>query len=177
MLRASLARKPNRRDERSAWIDPSLLARVDGRLWHATDEVGLTGILGERMIRADARPHCTHGFCRSIGAVSVFDLAEPDGAIHVTAAHWSQWMRNDVGKPRYWIEIDRAALAGKLLDVRETGRRFNERLDAGGMIATRLIFGIEAAHIGPIPIEHLTDVIVVDNGRIVPTRKGFVLQN
>lgn len=163
--------KCTRRDDRSAWVEPMLLARLDGRLWHATSVAGLEGILREGIIRPDATTRHHAAYVRSIGAVSVFDLAEPDSGISIIASHWSHWCRGEIATP-YWLEIDRAAVAGQYLDPRETLRRWRKRPEPDGTPETRLIANIEAAHVGPIPIASIIDIVAVDDGRQaeLPTR-------
>jgi len=160
------------RDERSEWISSPLLERLNGRLWHATSADGLSGILHDRAIRADAATKHSTAYVRSIGGVSLFDLAEPDIGIHPVAAHWSDWLRDRTGTP-YWLEVDRAAVADQFIGTRETYRRWQERLDAGGMTATRLIANIEAAHIGSIPLCQVNAIIAVDHGRRIALPPEF----
>jgi hypothetical protein len=140
----------HRRSGSPEWIEDSLLGELDGGLWHATDERGWFGIVADGSIRADAVAKYGNGFCRSIGAVSLFDLSRPESAVSPTASHWSDWLRPNAGKC-IWIEVDREASAGKLLDPDATLARWKLALEEGCQ-NLRYIAGIEAAHIGALPL-------------------------
>lgn len=60
------------------WLPSDLVRELDGRLWHATDELGFKGIISHGQITAAAKAKYQNGFCRGIGAVSLFDLSYPD---------------------------------------------------------------------------------------------------
>jgi hypothetical protein len=150
-----------RRDDSPEWISRELVGRLDGRLWHATDKSELIGILSDGMIRPDAPPRHANGFSRSIGAISMFDFAEADTAIPRGTAHWSEWMRPD-GLTRYWLEIDREAATGQLRDTAQTLLLWKAMPSA---TAGRIIAGMEAVHIGPIPIKNVAEIISVVGGR------------
>lgn len=157
-----------RREGAPSWIDVDLLAQLDGRLWHASDANGWAGIRRTGAIIADAKPHYPNGFCRSIGAVSLFDLAQPDSASSVAAAHWSQWLGAVDEEPRYWIEIDRSAVAPQLLTPADTLARWRNALDEGSP-NLRIISGLEAAHLGRVPLQHTRRVIECVSGRLRET--------
>lgn len=121
---------------------------MKGRLWHATSPEALRSILRQAMIRPDAAPIYPNGFCRTIGAVSLFDLTNTE--VPPGASHWSQWFRGP-GETSYWLEIDRASVANALLSPVELLARWCGR--------TRIIAGVEAGHLGPIPLEHVSAIL------------------
>lgn len=146
------------RHDAPTWIDRALLAELDGGLWHATDERGWTGIIAEGAIHPDAIPHYANGFCRSIGAVSLFDLAMPDTAAPLSAAHWSNWLGGRGADPRWWFEIDRAASDDALLSPAETMDRWRKALSARST-NLRIIAGLESAYVGSIPLARIVRVL------------------
>lgn len=153
----------SRRMGSPAWIQPELLAELDGRLWHATSERGYAGIVADGAIRPDSLAIYHNGFCRSIGAVSLFDLAAPDEAASAAATHWSAWLGALDDEFRFWIEIDRSATASDILDPRATLDRWRSALDAGST-SLRIISGIEAAHLGRIPLAKTLQVLRIRRG-------------
>lgn len=156
--------KTSRRDDAPAWIEGALLAALDGRLWHATDEKGWAGIRASGTIRPDAPPHYANGFCRSIGAVSLFDLRCPDSACSPAAAHWSDWLGHRADEPRYWIEVNRARTVATTLTPAETLDRWRTALAAGAS-SLRIIAGIESAHLGCIPMSSTVQLLTIRDGR------------
>lgn len=145
------------------WVEPVLAGALDGRLWHATDLLGWKGIRADGAIRPDARVNYPNAFCRSIGAVSLFDLSQPDAS--PPAAHWSQWLGSpSEDKVRLWLEVDREQVRGQLLDPDETLKRWRTALDEHST-SLRLIGGIEAAHVGEIPLVHVVRVLRIQGGR------------
>lgn len=142
-------------------IDLTLLHALDGGLWHATDEAGFAGISEDQQIRPDARAGHTNAFCRSIGAVSLFDLARPDTAFPSSAAHWSLWLTPFSGGAAYWFEIDRRAAVHHVLSPEATLARWNVALEAGDP-NLRIISGIEAAHMGAIPLSCVCRCLLIN---------------
>ncbi len=65
-------------------------------------------------------------------------------------------MRPD-GLTRYWLEIDREAATGQLRDTAQTLLLWKAMLSA---TAGRIIAGMEAVHIGPIPIKNVAGIDV-----------------
>jgi hypothetical protein len=137
---------------------------LDGRLWHATDEQGWNAIRLAGAIVPGARINFPNAFCRSISAVSLFDLAQPDSAASRASTHWSAWLGAHPPERRFWLEVDRAKAAPCLLSPAETLERWRSAL-AEGSPSLRLIAGLEAAHVGRIPLEHTVRTIEVNTGR------------
>lgn len=143
-----------RTDDTPGRIPVDLLAELDGRLWHATRAAGYAGIFATGHIQPDAPPLYANGFCRSIGAVSLFDLACPDPPPGPT--HWSHWLRCYGSEPHYWLEISRDGAANDLVSAEDTLRLWRETPPGQG---GRIIGGIEAAHRGPIPLAQVVRVL------------------
>lgn len=157
------AAESRRRVGAPAWIETALLYELDGGLWHATDERGFNGIVADRAIKPDAPSIYHNGFCRSIGAVSLFDLSRPDDAVPAAASHWSKWLGALEEEPRFWFEIDRKATAASVLDPAATLKRWRMALGEHSL-SLRLIAGIEAAHVGPIPVTSTLRVLRLERG-------------
>jgi hypothetical protein len=155
--------KSLRREGAPDWIEDVLLQKLDGRLWHATTERAWRAIMADGIIRPDAEAVYRNGFCRSIGAVSLFDLSQPDSAAPVAATHWSAWLGGLDDEPRYWIEIDRAAVSERLLTPVETLARWRLALNEGSQ-TLRIIAGLEAAHLGPIALLSTCQVLRLTRG-------------
>ena len=97
-----------------------------------------------------------NGFCRGIGAVSLFDLACPDPPPYVS--HWTQWISRNPLQPSYWFEVDRELAESAIVEPELLRERWkNEWRDD----AVRIIAGIESAHIGSIPIGHISQIIEI----------------
>jgi hypothetical protein len=153
-----------RREGAPSWIETPLLQALDGKLWHAANEDAWHGIVADGAIRIDAQANFWNAFCRSIGAVSLVDLSQPDTATSPAAAHWSQWLGALDDKPRYWIEINREAVGANLLTPAVTLDRWRAAL-ADGAQSLRIIAGIEAAHLGHIALHRTVRVLRVQSGR------------
>lgn len=132
------------------WIDQALVELLDGGLWHATSETGFQGICQDRQIKPNVPGGHKNAFCRSLSAVSLFDLSRPDSAAPQAAEHWSSWLKAWDGGPSFWFEIDREQAAANLLSPEEVRAQWKIAVDAHNP-NVRLIAGIEAAHLGAIP--------------------------
>lgn len=152
-----------RRPGAPEWISEKLLALLDGRLWHAADEAGWAGIWRDGAIRHDGPARFPNAFCRSIGAVSLFDLAQPDAAIPQAATHWSAWLGLHDDAPRYWLEVDREAAGSAILSPSDVLGRWRVAL-MEQRPELRLISGIEAGHLGPVPLSNVRRVLEVRRG-------------
>jgi hypothetical protein len=147
------------------WIGSSLLRELNSRLWHATDEQGWRGIVAAQAILPNAPAKYPSGFCRSIGGVSLFDLGQPDDAASPAASHWSDWLGRTDDNLRVWFEIDRDATRNAVLSPSATLARWRGALDAHST-SLRIIAGLEAAHLGPIPVERTIRVLQLRRGRL-----------
>lgn len=146
----ALSQSHDRRDGAPDWIDTGLLNELDGRLWHATSAAAYWGILAEKFILASA-PGKYNGFAKRIGGVSLFDLAWPDPRPPIS--HWSQWLSFADQDVWYWLEIDRIKAAEQILSPDKALEHWRGiEPGEGGLI----IGGIEAVHLGPVAIAHVT---------------------
>lgn len=153
------------------WVEPEFLGELGGGLWHATPECRWIKILASGQIRPDAPAPFNNGFCRSIGAVSLFDLAQPDDAARYDATKLAHWLGKRDDETRYWIEIDREATVSSVLDPAATCQKFRQ-LALNSMKARasqegkgmQFIAGMEAAHVGPIPLYKTKRVLQIRNG-------------
>lgn len=150
------------------WIDRALLAELDGRLWHIADPFGWAGILRDQIIRHDAPAKYAKSFCRSIGAISLFDLSCSDRGVLPPASHWSAWLMADSEPPCYWLEISRAHIEPNILCPSEMLARWQEASKSGER-NLRMIEGVEAAHVGPIPLSSVPRVLQLERGTWMAT--------
>lgn len=156
--------KPPRRSRAPSWIDTSLLYQLDGGLWHATSESRWIAILQDGAIRPDADADFSNGFCRSIGAVSLFDLSQSDDTAPVSATPWYGWLRLRDQESRFLIEIDRVGTVAHFVDPFVLIKRWKTTVAAiiDDSDSFRIIRGIEAAHLGPIKLCNVRRVLKIE---------------
>jgi hypothetical protein len=148
------------RPDAPTWLPADLIRELDGGLWHATDGHGFQSIAYDGKISPSAKAKYPNGFCRGIGAISLFDLSFPDPP--PSAAHWSQWISRESEGPSYWLEIDRDKARPRVLNPMELLERWKREQSFEKM---RIIARIESAHIGPIPLDCVKRVLVIE-GRV-----------
>jgi hypothetical protein len=142
------------------WIDPALLHELDGALWHATRESRWTSIVADAEIRPNANADFENGFCRSIGAISLFDLSQPDKDVPQTATHWSRWLKPIGTDTPVWIEIDRQLTTVNVISPAALLKCWREK-NPYEESSTRIIAGIEAGYLGPIPLNKIIRALVL----------------
>ena len=147
------------------WIGRMLLAELDGRLWHVADPVSWAGILQDQGIRHDATAKYAKSFCRTFGAISLFDLACSDHGVLPPASHWSAWLMPDSDLSCYWLEICREQIESGFLSHSDMLARWHEASER----SLRMIEGVEAAHIGFIPLSSVVRVFELRRGSWMTT--------
>lgn len=159
--------------------------RLRGRLWHVTTTEGWRGICSAGAIHAREadQPCYTRGYCRLIGAVSLFDLAVPLAAVEEASRDWLSWLSGREDRVRLWLELDRVALGARLIDPATLRAQYrNTTLRPWPLI----IAGVEAAHTGPVPFSAITGVTLFDGrtrhsrcsslARVLTEAKAFAAQ-
>lgn len=150
--------------------DQGFRERLRGHLWHATDHRAVRAILASGSVRSDATPRYANGFCRSIGAVSLFDFAEMDRL--TPGFHWTEWLLRP-GEVTYWLQVDRTAAAPAIVEPAELLERYNRTV--GEHCGARLVGGLEAAHVGPVPLDHVSAILRVRNEPEDPSSVAAVI--
>jgi len=140
------------------WLDANLVSELNGHLWHATNEKAFEQIVQDGFVRVPAQAKYANGFCRGIGAVSLFDLGCLDPPPY--NSHWSQWISDDPQVASYWLEVDRELARASILDPKKLLDRWKveQRSDA-----IRIMAGIESAHIGPLPLSNVRRVVRINH--------------
>lgn len=144
-------------DRRDA-LQKALLPRLIGGLWHTTSPDHFQGI---RKGGAILPGEISKSYARDIGGVSLFDFEgfdpEAFSAKYPTipylefVPYQSCW-----GCAAVWIEIDPEKIASQLISGRDLWiRRKAENA------TSRLMAYIEAAHLGPLPVEAFRQVLLV----------------
>jgi hypothetical protein len=156
--------KPFRRSRAPSWIDSSLLDQLDGGLWHATSKSRWIAILQDGAIRPDADADFSNGFCRSIGAVSLFDLSQSDDAAPDRATPWYDWLNLRDQESRFLIEIDRVGTVARFVDPFVLIKRWKTTVAAlkNEDDSFRIMPGIEAAHFCPIELCNVRRVLKIE---------------
>ena len=131
------------------WLSTDLVSELDGCLWHATTSEAFEKIVSEGFIKIPDQSKYSNGFCRGIGAISLFDLRYPDPPPYIS--HWSEWISRNPLKPSYWFEVDRELTKSSVLSPTELLKRWRIEQNSERV---RIIAGIESAHIGPLPLSH-----------------------
>lgn len=150
------------------WLPRGLVNELEGRLWHATNASALKMIVQDGFIGISAASKYPNGFCRGIGAVSLFDFCYPDPPPYMT--HWSQWISREPSQPSYWLEVDRELAQSSILDPERLLQRWRDERAADKM---RIIAGIESAHLGPLPIDHVRRALKISHPQftVIPKLK------
>lgn len=136
------------------------------RLWHATSAdrwaaIRQSGaILPDPPIPDSARWHTSAGavdfpFVRSLGAVSLFDFRAFEATTYDARYPVSRWRNfifpNDDGRYAVWLAIDWVALGPQFISA----SALMEQLSAEGAQRRPVVPMLEAAHRGPLGIEHI----------------------
>jgi hypothetical protein len=140
-------------------LPKSLWAELDGRLWHATDHNGLTGILADERIRVSTANRYENSLCCCLGCVSLFDFGrDASDQDDLEFSNWAAWLGSEhTGRCAIWLEIQREQSADRLFGptaLLEIRRR--EQLN-------QLFFiGVEACHKGPIATSAIAGALILD---------------
>ena len=147
---------------------------LEGGLWHTTHPDRFFGILRTGKIEfepdiPDKHRWSTSGgpkyypFVRSLGGVSLFDFGEVRDKVDLAKAQrlgLGEFVPyRDVWDVAVWIEVDREKVADSVIGCSElvalwgTDRRYG-----------KLMFDIEAAHIGDLPLTSCMRVLFVRHG-------------
>ncbi len=142
-------------------LPEALWSQLDGRLWHATRRDGLHGIVADKEIRVAVGNRYVGSFCRNQGSVSLLDFGPTSEDIPNQFHNWCGWLG-------HLLEIDRESVLESLMDAkaaREAWKRLMDQRHAEGKMHEPGILinpGVEACHIGPIPIAAVADVLLID---------------
>lgn len=139
------------------------------QVWHATSAdrwaaIRQSGaILPDPPIPDSARWHTNAGaagfpFVRSLGAVSLFDLRAFEATSYDARYPASRWRNfippNDDGRYGVWLAIDWVALGAQFISA----SALLERWSVEGVQRRPIMPMLEAAHLGPLGIEHICAV-------------------
>jgi hypothetical protein len=140
-------------------LPKSLWTELDGRLWHATDQQGLIGIVADGCIRVSVGDRYRNSICRCMECVSIFDFGrEALDQDDFMFSNWFSWLGPEhTGRCAIWLEIDRERSAGQSIGpttLREIVRRQQLR--------GRFFVGVEGCHKGPIPTRDIIGALILD---------------
>ena len=134
----------------------SLWQALDQRLWHATGPDGLSGILRDREI-AITGDRYENSLCRSLNCVALFDFGPTAVDTGNQFGNWIGWFGHQQNaRVAIWLEVDRLATAANLIEAGEMRRIWDDNL------GKHYIPGVEAGHCGPLRLEFLTSVLLMD---------------
>lgn len=139
-------------------VGPALWAVLDGRLWHATSPGGLSGILRDGEIKS-LKGRYDNSLCKMLDGISLMDFGPTATDQPLQASNWCRWFGHEQrSRVAIWIEINRQAVAEKLLEAQAA-----RGLAGQGHHARRLIAGVEACHRGPIPVAAFVGILCIDS--------------
>lgn len=140
-----------------------VLAELRGGLWHTTHRDRYASILADGSILPEPglpdsdRWKASEGrefwtYVRILGGVSLFDMSQFDPETYsqeYPLCSWTEFIpfRND-WEHAVWIEIDRAAVANSVILASDLLSRWKKEEACRHTIMP----GLEAAHLGPLPI-------------------------
>lgn len=153
-------------------IPDELWNHLSGHRWHATSLKGLEGIVGSGAIEVRAEGY--NGLCKSMGAISLFDFG-PTAEDIKSMGHWSEWCGHQQTSSERSKGIP-AKRVGIWLRLRDDYT--NDRLIEAGafrkislvQLNKLVIPGVEAAHIGSLPVCKLDQVVVIRKNCLVGFR-------
>lgn len=132
-------------------------------LWHCTSVDRMAGVLEAGAIRPDggkAGPHYRGGYCRQIGAVSLFDF---DSAREADAlrrySNWAPFLRGHGAPISVWINLDREELRAGFIPIADLWARYTASL--GTREPANISPYVEAGHLGPIPVSAFRFLLTV----------------
>jgi hypothetical protein len=140
-------------------LPEALWRELDGRLWHATDHHGLSGILSDRAIRVAVGNRYTHSVCRNLGCISLFDFG-PDAydQDEFLRSNWYGWLGSEhKGRCAIWLEIDRELSRDRLIGPMTLIQTKREKEIRGIFFC-----GVEACHQGPIALDAIVGAVLID---------------
>lgn len=155
---------------------PFLPLLLRDRLWHSTTPeryklICASGaILPEPKLQDCARWGTAQGrefypYVRHLGGVSLFDFSEFDESKYEKRFPMSNWYsfvpRSDVGGNKVWMEIDRVCISKSLI----LGKELLEKWKRECAYKHKIMPEIEAAHIGPLPLEAVSQVLLFEFGK------------
>lgn len=148
--------------------NPGLLddfwSRLEGRLWHATEREGVSGMISDGAIRPKVGDFYKSSFCRRHGAICLFDFGPTATNIKSQYGNWHGWLghQQEVRVPgtrvAVWLDIDRTKVRARLLDAEEARQQWHA---TPGSECKHFIPGVEACHHGPIPLTSVAGVLLV----------------
>ncbi len=132
-------------------IPDELWDHLSGHRWHATSLKGLEGIVRTGAI--EVRSGGYNGLCKSMGAISLFDFG-PSAEDIKSLGHWSEWcgdqQRRRKGKPvkrvGIWLRLSDDYNNDRWIDAAALRKLSQKQLNK------LVIPGVEAAHIGSLPV-------------------------
>lgn len=138
----------------------ALWAKLDGRLWHATDRDGASGIVSVGRIEVAFGNRYTGSFCRCRGCVSLFDFGPTAVAVPGRIGQMMGWFGRQQGtRLAIWLEIDRFKVSANLWDAQTARKEWHEPHDRP---YGEFIHGVEACHKGPIPLSGIVGALAID---------------
>ena len=141
---------------RNPGVPDALWSRLDGRLWHATERRSLSGIVSDGRIAIEIGDRFRSSFCRRQGGLCLFDFGATAEWVDGRSDQWTGWLGSQQGsRIAIWLEVHRAELAAGLWDA-ATARSNWHKMGYG-----EFIHGVEACHIGPIPLAAVIGVVLI----------------
>ena len=137
-------------------LPDSLWAVLNHRLWHATCQKGLRGIVKDGEIRIVGSRY-QNSLCRYLSCVSLFDFGPTAINDWGQFNNWHGWFGSQQdARVAVWLEVDRDATA---IIVHDAGAM--HRISKKNR-SKRFIPGVEAGHKGSIPLDVLTGAVLID---------------
>lgn len=144
-------------------IPDELWNYLSGHRWHATSLKGLEGIVRSGSIKV--KPEGYNRLCKSMEVICLFDFGSSSEDIK-SLGHWSEWcghhqttVERKAGMPAkrvgIWLRLRDDYNNDRLIDAAALRKISQEHLDK------LVIPGVEAAHLGSLPVSKLDQVVVV----------------
>lgn len=141
----------------TADLPPALWQRLNGRLWHATTRTGLSGIISSGAIKPAIGDRYVCSFCRTHSGICLFDFGDTATSVESQFGNWNEWL----GSPHktevvLWLDIDREGVLANLWNAEQARQKWDSSAPS-----KKLIPGVEACHLGPIPLVSITSVVAI----------------
>lgn len=153
-------------------IPAALRADLRSHLWHVTNETRFLDILRTEQILPeppipDSQRYATgegpdlYPYCRSIGAISLFDFAafEDDAAYSedYPVSNWREFLHGPPGwKAAVWLAIPRASVGTEFVSAKMALEGWRQ-----GNPGRRIMPMIEACHVGALPIAQCAFAVMI----------------
>lgn len=142
-------------------LPEELWSHLNSGLWHATGCNGFASIIANGEIRVTIGDRYKSSFCRSQGAVCLFDFGPTAKIVPGRIDQmWGWFGDRQESRIAIWLEIDRSKVQARFWDAATARKKWDEPPYG------EFIHGVEACHKGAIPLEAIIGIVLIARDNI-----------